>query len=224
LVHPASRRKLVASFWVWAVALAVYALFRAWYDNWRGKLSAEEISAIIGRMSAENASSTGRNDIEIMRRFLQADDGREFFMLNLVRLADGDVPDPQTGTLRPARSVMQSYTKQFLPALFARAGHPALVARKVGGYFDAWGVEGDPGWTIVGYMRYRSRRDLAQLVSDPRFGGAHDFKFAAMPKTYSFPTQPSMMTLASPRIWVGLSIVSAAALVQIALLLLIGTH
>jgi hypothetical protein len=67
-------------------------------------------------------------------------------------------------------------------------------------------------------MRYRSRRDLAILVADPRFGGAHDFKFAAMPQTYSFPTQPQIMTLAGPRIWVGLVLALAAALAQIAAL------
>ena len=96
---------------------------------------------------------------------------------------------------------MEGYTRMFLPALFARGGHPAIAARKIGGYFDAWGVEADPGWSIIGYMRYRSRRDLAALVVDPRFAGAHEFKFAAMPQTYSFPTHPQIMTLAGPKVW-----------------------
>tara|TARA_R110002110_G_scaffold407130_1_gene627871 strand:- start:4646 stop:5179 length:534 start_codon:yes stop_codon:yes gene_type:complete len=159
-----------------------------------------------------------RNDIGILKSFLEADDGREFFMLNLVRIAPGKVADPVTGEMRSARRVMEGYTKMFLPALFARGGHPAVVARKVGPYFDAWGVEPDPGWTIMGYMRYRSRRDLAVLVADPRFGGAHDFKFAAMPQTFSFPTQPQLMSLISPRLWVPLVLALAASLMQIALL------
>jgi hypothetical protein len=129
-----------------------------------------------------------------------------------------DVRDPRTGLPAPARKVMEGYTKMFLPALFARGGHPAFAARKVGGYVDTWGMEPGPEWSFIGYMRYRSRRDLALLVCDPRFGGAHDFKYAAMPQTFNFPTQPMMMTLAGPRIWVGLMLALAAALLQIAVL------
>ena len=70
----------------------------------------------------------------------------------------------------------------------------------------------------MGYMRYRSRRDLAILVADPKFGGAHDFKFAAMPQTGSFPTQPQIMTLMGPTGYVGLIIALGAALIQITVL------
>lgn len=206
------------TFWVWGVALAVYGLFLAWYVNWRGPLKPKEIDDLMARIAAHNPD-TDRNDPAVVRGFLEADDGREFFMLNLVRVASTDVADPVTGQIRPARAVMDGYTKVFLPALFRRGGHPAIAARKIGPYVDAWGVEPDPEWTLIGYMRYRSRRDLAILVADPRFGGAHDFKFAAMPQTFSFPTRPMIMTLASPRHWVGLSIALVAAFAQIALLL-----
>jgi hypothetical protein len=68
-------------------------------------------------------------------------------------------------------------------------------------------------------MRYRSRRDLAELVLDPRFSGAHDFKFAAMPNTFSFPTQPELLILASPQFWVGGLLALISAFAQIAWLL-----
>lgn len=38
------------------------------------------------------------------------------------------------------------------PRLLKHGGHPALATRKVGGYVDAWMVEPDPGWSIVGFM------------------------------------------------------------------------
>jgi hypothetical protein len=114
---------------------------------------------------------------------------------------------------------MAGYTRMFMPALFARGGHPALVARRIGGMVDTWGLKEVPEWSIMGYMRYRSRRDLAHLVCDPRFSGAHAFKFAAMPQTFTFPTRPMIMTLAGPRLSVGLSLALVAAVAQIALLL-----
>lgn len=207
------------TFIVWLPALLIYAAFLIWYINWRGRVTPAEIHALMQRLEASGAGENGRNALQTMRAFLEADDGREFFMLNLVRVSPGKVADPVTGEQRAARAVLEDYTKVFMPALFARGGHPTIVARKAGGYFDAWGVEADPGWSIVGYMRYRSRRDLALLASDPRFGGAHDFKFASIPNTFSFPTQPQLMALQSPRIWVGLLLALIAALAQIIWLL-----
>lgn len=210
----------MTGLWVWGAALAAYALFLAWYQNWRGAIAPAEVDGLIGAIKAANPEAGERNEMGALRRFLETDDGREFFMLNLVKLADGEVPDPATGKPRTARAVMEGYTKMFLPALLRKGGHPAIAARKIGPYFDAWGVPPDPGWSIVGYMRYRSRRDLAKLVANPRFGGAHDFKFAAMPQTFSFPTRPMIMTLASPRIAVGLALGCLAGVTQNAIALL----
>ena len=209
----------MASFWVWGVALLGYAAFLGWYVNWRGPLSKAEIETLMAQMRASNVGHGDQDEIPVIQRFLEEDDGREFFMLNVVRLADCDVADPLTGAMRPAREVMAGYTRMFMPALFARGGHPALAARRVGGMVDTWGLGEVPAWSLMGYMRYRSRRDLAHLICNPSFGGAHAFKFAAMPQTFNFPTRPMIMTLASPRIWVGMSFALIAALAQIALLL-----
>ena len=89
----------------------------------------------------------------------------------------------------------------------------------MGGYVDSWNVEPDPGWTFMGYMRYRSRRDLVELVTVPDFFAAHPFKLAAIPKTFSFPTQPVLSTYAGPRVWVGLALALLAAITHLATLL-----
>jgi hypothetical protein len=200
---------------IWLCAIAAYATFIGWYYNWRRPLSAAEADQAIDRLLVVDPDAGSRNDLETLRRFLAADDGRQFFMLNLVRLADGLVADPETGAMTPARALMQRYTNVFLPALLRRGGHPVFAARKVGGYVDAWGAPADPGWTLVGYVRYRSRRDLVALVCDPRFPGAHAFKAAAMPITFSFPTQPFLLTFASPGVMVGVLIALIAALVHL---------
>jgi hypothetical protein len=201
--------------WIWGAAAVLYIGFLAWYVNWRGPLTPAEVDAFMARIEAQHAQAADRNDLAIIRKFLSEDDGHEFYMLNLVRVAPGKIAAPGTGELKPAREVLDGYTSVFIPALMARAGHPAVVARKIGGYVDAWGVEPDPGWSIVGYMRYRSRRDLAELVVDPRFGGAHDFKFAAMPQTFSFPTQPMILALMKPTYAAGLILALVAALAHL---------
>jgi hypothetical protein len=157
------------------------------------------------------------NDLDTVRRFLEADDGREFYMLNLVKLAPGEVPHPETGAPTRAGRLMRAYIAGFLPALLRRGGHPALQAAKVGGYVDAWNVPPDPGWSFVGMVRYRSRRDMAALTVDPRFTAAHPFKIAAIPVTASFPTARGFGLLLGPRLWVALVLALAAALLHLAL-------
>ncbi len=205
----------MGAVWIWLLSALVYAGFRGWYDNWRGTLGADEIERFIAAMHGTPGVEV--NDLDTVRRFLAADDGLEFFMLNLVKIASGEVPHPKTGAPTRASALMREYIGGFLPVLIRHGGHPALQAAKIGGYVDTWNVPPDPGWTIVGLMRYRSRRDMAELATDPRFTAAHPFKIAAIPATASFPTSPSFALLLGPRIWVALVLALVAALLQLAL-------
>jgi hypothetical protein len=198
------------ALWIWLGAALLYAVFRLWYDNRRGALRADEIERFLA--AVPGMPGAAGNDVDTLRRFLEADDGREFYMLNLVRLAAGEVPHPQTGTPTRAATLLRAYIRGFLPVLIRHGGHPVLQATKIGGYIDAWNVPPDPGWSLVGMMRYRSRRDMVELSLDPRFSAAHPFKFAAIPVTASFPTAPGAGLLLGPRVWVGLVLALAAAL------------
>lgn len=201
---------------IWLVAGVLWLAFLAWHENWRGRMSPAEVEAFIA--GARQRGQDAHNDLEILRRFLETDDGREFFMLNLVKVEAGLVPHPQTGEPTPGPALMNRYSRLFMRRLLARGGYPAMAARPAGGYVDAWRAPPDPGWTVIGYMRYRSRRDLARLASDPAFGGVHAFKIAAMDQTFSFPTRPMILLLASPRVWVSLAIALVASLATIAVM------
>lgn len=52
-------------------------------------------------------------------------------------------------------------------------------------------------------MRYRSRRDFMDFVTDPRMPDAHAFKVAAIKKTIVFPADP-WFHLGDPRLVLGL--------------------
>jgi hypothetical protein len=114
--------------------------------------------------------------------------------------------------------LLKRYARRFTPVLLRNGGHPGMVGRKVGGYLDAWNTEADPGWTLFGLMRYRSRRDMMKLVTDPQFMDAHPEKILGTLATYSFPTQRVLSLYISPRVSVALVLALAAALVHLALL------
>ena len=200
---------------IWGAALFLYGAFRLWYDGRRRPLSAAEIDGFMARI--ERSAPGQHSDPAILRAFLEKDDGREFLMLNLVRLHPQPVADPYGGEPAPEAAMLKRYTDAFVPALMRRGGHPALVAVPAGGYVDAWQAPPDPGWTLVGVMRYRSRRDMIALATDARFEHAHAFKVAATALTFSFPTRPRLLLFLSPRVWVGLVLALAAALLHLAL-------
>ncbi len=199
-----------------ALAAGLYGGFRLAYDNWRGRLTHKEIDTLLAQAEAQGAGEV--SDLSIVREFLEEDDGREFVMVNLVRVPDTMVTHPDTGAQVPAREMMQAYSKSFMPLLIRHGGHPALATRKVGGYVDSWMVGPDPGWSIVGFVRYRSRRDMVKMVLDPAFEAAHKYKLLGVAETFSFPTQPFLRAYVSPRVSVFLILALAAALAQLAIL------
>jgi hypothetical protein len=201
--------------WIWLAALIGYALFSLWYDDWSGPLRADEIDSLLAR--AQEQAQIEPTRLAAVRAFLEADDGGEFFMLNLLRPYPEPVAAPGSSERKPAREVMEGYTRHFMPALFRRAGHPAWFGRAAGGYVEAWGVERDPGWSMSGVIRYRSRRDMIELATDPAFEPAHAFKIAALERTFAFPLSPAFV-VAGPRFGVALLLALGAALAHVAVL------
>jgi len=195
---------------IWGTALLAYGAFRLWYDNWSGPLKPAEIDAFLAQM-AGRFEATG-NSPDVLRAFLAADDGREFVMLNLVKAQMDPVEDPQTGQMVQGFELLKRYSKRFMPVLFRNGGHPGIVGRKVGGYVDAWNTEPDPGWTVFGLMRYRSRRDMIKLVMDPAFMAGHPDKLLGTLATFSFPTQRVLSFYVGPRVTVALVLALIAAL------------
>ena len=64
---------------------------------------------------------------------------------------------------------------------------------------DLMNADGMDEWTRGAGMRYRSRRDMLEIASNPAFAGSHEFKIAAMRKTIAFPIDP-WLQLGDPRL------------------------
>lgn len=202
----------MSAWWIWIGALVVYGAFIAWYDNWRGPLTKEEVEMYMARLTRNQQVEPAR--LDAVRRFLESDDGREFYMVNVIATYRDPVEMPGTGERKPAREVLERYTSYFMAELFRRAGHPAFAGPAAGGVLEEWGIESNPDWTFSGVIRYRSRRDMAELASDPRFEPAHAYKIAAMAHTFAFPVAPAPIFV-GPRVWVALVLALLAALAQL---------
>lgn len=188
---------------LWSILAALYLGFRLWYDGGGGPLTPEEVQHYVAILE-ERATDPSR--IENLRKFLADDTGRDFVMANFIDLQD-----------KPgAQEELDRYMAHMYPAMFARAGHPVLAGPVVGGALDIWGIDGAEHWTMVGLVRYRSRRDMIEIATDPAFRDAYQFKNSAMEKTIAIPSEP-FLQLGSPRWLVAGALVTLGALLQLAL-------
>ena len=143
-------------------------------------------------MEQAEAADVAPEDIAKMREFMESDTGDDFVMVNLIEMNDPPpkmegVPEDAT-----AQDLMDRYMEHMYPELFKRASHPVLFGTATAPALDIWGIEGAERWTMVGMMRYRSRRDMLEIGGNPDFVGPHEFKIAAMNKTIAFPGDPWM--------------------------------
>jgi hypothetical protein len=197
----------------WLAAALLYALFRLWYDGFSAPLSPAEVDGYVARM-AERGFPAER--IALIRKFLSEDTGGDFVMVNFIELVDA--PEP-VGDMKPGesgRAVLDRYMAYMTPALLGRASHPILGGDAAASAIETWGLPGAERWSMAGVVRYRSRRDMIEIASDPRFRDAHLYKLAAMAKTIAVPIDP-YFGAGGPRVAVALALIAAAALAHAAL-------
>lgn len=211
-------RNLTVGTWVWGAAIVLTLAFTGWYHNWSGPLTPAQIDAYMAQIESQPDAAGNLQAARTIRTFLQEDDGKEFFMLNVVKLHDTKQPHPQTGNPTDPAELLSTYSSAFLGRLLMSAGHPVFVADKTGPYVDTFGTNDATDWHFVSMVRYRSRRDLMEAATYEGFPGAHLFKTAAMEKTFNFPTQTRLQAFFGPALLVPLLLFFAAALIHLTLL------
>lgn len=191
---------------LWGGAALLYGAFLAWYSGFGGPLTPEEVDHFM-----EIASTGSRDEGQLgdLRRFLESDTGEPFIMVNSIQLNEGPLPDGST-----ASEAIDRYMAYMWPALLKRACHPVIAGGAVGPALDVWGIEGAEDWSQAGLIRYRSRRDLMEIATNPEFSDSHHFKIDAMKKTVAFPVE-TLVNLGDPRPVLGLLLFSLCAGVRL---------
>ena len=188
---------------IWGTAGLVYALFWCWYVGFRRKITPEEVEETM-RLFKDDGTWTEQQR-ENIRRFLANDDGKDFVMVNLLLL---------NRPVRESRKQLAAYQKIFLGALLRKAGHPVMVATAASGNVENVACDQDEGWGAAGMIRYRSRRDLMEVLPATIGSEHHGLKLASLERTFAFPASPWFM-FGGPKWIVPLCIALVAALVQL---------
>lgn len=186
----------------WAVLAVLYVAFFSWYTSCAGPLSEQEIDHYMERLAAN--SLDGDPEVgEIIRTFLESDTGDDFVMVNVIDFHDTPLQVEGVEAGESSEEVAGKYMEFMIPELFARASHPVFMGRAAADAPEMFGVEGLREWHQGLGMRYRSRRDLMEIATNPEFQGSHEFKIAAIDKTIAFPVDP-WFQLGDPRLLLAL--------------------
>jgi hypothetical protein len=183
---------------LWLSLAIVYLVFTYWYTNTDGPLTASEVSSY----SEKYADKATAKQLEALVSFMQSDQGNQFIMVNLLDMNPTPASSPMFNADMNGMSADQllgHYMEHMYPALFKRASHPLFFGVAVAPALDIIGIEDARYWTQGALVRYRSRRDMLEIASNPDFDERHAYKLTALTKTIAFPVDVRL-SLADPRL------------------------
>ena len=187
------------TFKIWISIAVVYVAFFVWYTDLGGKLEPEEIEVFMDRLQQNSeADDTVYTEEEIkvreafrsnLLKFMEADTGRQFIMVNILDMNEnpGNVQGAEPG--ETADQLMGRYMEHMYPELLKRASHPVFMGNAVNMVMDVVGIEGAERWDRAALMRYKSRRTILEIATNPKMRGKHIFKIAALEKTIAYPVE-----------------------------------
>ena len=169
--------------------IASCVLFVLWHEPWFGRrLRPGEAASLLGG-KYDDLSPAER---ERFQAFMDADDGRPFYMVNLMAYREradyrpGTALNGSTPTgIISGRDAGWLYSRAVLPELLKRGCYPVFVAGKITNLLTAGGDT--DFFEDVAIVRYRSRRDMLSMVACPAFLHAVPHKWASLEKTVAVP-------------------------------------
>lgn len=184
--------------WTWLVIAITYLGFFSWYTSFNGPLNPQEIEYYIEKVNATS------EELASFRKFMEEDDGRDFVMINIMEMYDTPL---QIEGVKPGETtdqVLAKYMEYMFPAMLSKASHPVFRGNAASLLaMDIVNADGMETWTGAAGVRYRSRRDMIEISTNPEFAGRHEFKVAALAKTIAFPVAP-FNYLGDPRLLLAL--------------------
>ncbi|MEM7361169.1 MAG: hypothetical protein AAF431_18930 [Pseudomonadota bacterium] len=190
---------------IWITAVVLYGLFWLWYVGLGRIIKQDEIESVLAYL--QSSGNPSNRLLGALRRFFEEDDGKDFVMVNLLELKE-----PKN----ESRKKLSAYQKVFLGNLLKRAGHPVFIATVASGKIENIGCDND-NWTDAGMVRYRSRRDLMEVLPDTFGSDHHALKIEALERTFAYPATPWMI-FGGPKVVVPLMLALIAALTHLAIL------
>ncbi|MEM6698462.1 MAG: hypothetical protein AAF599_08700, partial [Bacteroidota bacterium] len=173
------KKKLIL---LWSCIGILYFLFLIWNGLFTRPLSTQEIEKYTELLQQDYSDS----EFQQMRSFMEEDDGKAIIMLNVIKTNDS--PKTVNGkTFASSEEALDDYTNFVGPFLIKRGSYPIFNGTALMDAPEVWGIENAREWTTGSLVRYKSRRVMLELSTNPEFKKFHDSKVAGIEKTFAFP-------------------------------------
>ena len=191
--------------------VAVFATMYLWQNPGlvTGKLSTTEIDQYLGQAGKQVPFPPGRKEpiLKAVRAWAEADDGKAFYMLNVMRFYDAVKKIPGAPEFQGTPVEANAYYEAKATALLVpQAGSAPFMANTQGRNVissDSDAPELD-NWSRILLVRYPNRRAFLQLIADPRYAPLERFK--AMALEFLLIPVPDVMVLPDPHTILGLAL------------------
>jgi hypothetical protein len=128
---------------------------------------------------------------ELLQTFFSTDDGRAFYNINLMQYrVQAQYPDGQARAgIVSGRDANTAYSNVVVPLLLERAGYPVFGSTKTSNLMMSASAGAD-FFEELAVVRYRSRRDMLEMILDPRFLVGAPHKMASLEQNIAAPSIP----------------------------------
>ena len=198
----------------YAVLTVIYVGWFTWYGGSGEPITNAELESYITSMKEKSPSGPERiaETTELMHRLAAFDTGNEYLMINLIKYRDKAVypADSAWADETDARAADGRYTQGVAKELFKRGGLPVLKSNVIGTFMldEDW-----RDWDEVSIVRYRSVKDMLDMILGMADSGLAVHKFASIEQTHVFPAEP-VISLFSIRLLLALVLFFIAAIVR----------
>ena len=158
------------------VLVAVLALVIGYHGGGE-RLSVGEIDHYLSIIEEQDQQPGGRHDLTALRDFLEKDDGQPFYTVNLYRfhaeaqyLPQSEYSDRAVGG--SGKDAFERFSKVMIKLLASHSSHPIFASD--------WVHDESSNWEKLVIVRYKSRRDIAELFASNEFADASEHKWAAL--------------------------------------------
>ncbi|MBU2970834.1 hypothetical protein KO527_15890 [Pseudoalteromonas sp. C2R02] len=152
---------------------SVTIIFIIWYHGGHSPLTDQEVSYYIEQIEAQHNNS-GKHNIKVLKSFLENDDGKAFYTVNLYQYAKiAQYPQKKLDTIS-GRDAFDIFSAQMIKLLAKQGSHPI--------FGSDWTHKLTSSWDRIVIVRYRSRRDIAEIFINPEFTQASVHKWAGIAK------------------------------------------
>jgi len=149
-----------------------------WYHSGSEVLSQQDVDQYITAIDKQSKDPGGRHDMDALREFLENDDGKAFYTVNLYKFFEQAQYQDQRPLQGSGREAFERFSQVMVRLLATHASHPVFA-----GEWPGAGVNSNTkNWDRIVIVRYRSRRDIADIFASQDFARASADKWAALEK------------------------------------------